>query len=141
MALNWKSTGSEVQNLIEAAEDDSQEQGNLITLRDSVVWATLAVGFPGKEWSITEKNWREFFQRVYQWERLIGSYRTSPEGPIYLTPEEIHMCIGIYTNSGNKTAAQWKKDMDLRWKEHANEKLRLYDREQRESKCESEEAA
>jgi len=139
MALDWKSTGSEVQNLIEAAEDDSQEQGNLITLRDSVVWATLAVGFPGKEWKITESNWREFFQRVYQWERLIGAYRNDSNGPVYFTPEEIHMCIGIQTNAGGKTAAQWKKDMDLRWKEHANDKLRLYDQEQCEA--ENEEAA
>lgn len=129
MSLDWRSTGTEIQQRIEAAEDDSVEQGNLIALRDSVVWATLAVGFPGKEWKITESNWREFFQRAYQWERMVGAYRNDSKGPAYFTPEEIHMCIGMHTNAGGKTAAQWKKEMDLRWKERANNQLWRYDRD------------
>ena len=134
MALNWKSTGSKVQDMIEAIEDEeSQEFNRLVLLRNSVVWATLAVGFPGKEWSLTEKNWREFFQRVHQWERCVGAYRVGPGNEqIYLSPEDIRLCIGINSNAGNKTAAAWKKEMDMRWKEQANVRLRLYDHDQAE---------
>lgn len=127
MSLDWRTTGTEIQNQIEALEEGSKDQQLLILIRNSVVWATLAVQFPGDAWKLTEKNWKEFYQRVHHWERTMGSYMTSPDGPVYLTPENIHMCIGLVTNVGNLSRAKWKEQIVSRMEEQANRKIQEFE--------------
>jgi|TARA_B100000900_G_C20240030_1_gene577498 hypothetical protein len=85
---------------------------------NALIWGTMSVGLN----SITEKNWKEFYTRCYMIELIHGAWRYNDKGdPIRIQPEEVKEHIGLHTNATNYSNAQFKKQIDerFRWGAHA----------------------
>lgn len=93
MSLNWDI--SKVKNFEEMQETESG-------ITDAVIWLTMAVGFG----EITEDNVEEFAQRAALVQMVNGPWLVRG---IYVTEEMIRRRIGLGTNVGNETWAQWSK--------------------------------
>lgn len=113
MALAWDATACDLPTPL----DD-----NLSNTRQSLIFATMVVGIN----EITADNARDFFLRVNFYERLMGAYRFAvdtekpDEGaqPLLFTYEDILQFVGLRTNAGRITDAQFRKNMwenHLRW--------------------------
>ena len=96
------------------------ENGEMKVLTSSLIWATMAVGIN----KITEKNALDFYKRVNAFERIFDAYRTSAEGPVYFTLEEIRQHIGLYTNASPLTEAEFRKNLFLRHSQEIDYKQR-----------------
>jgi hypothetical protein len=58
---------------------------------------------------ITEDNWREFYARLHLLELMNGAYAHTPNGPYYITREQIKRRIGLRTNASALTQLQFTK--------------------------------
>lgn len=78
---------------------------------ESLIWSTMAIGMN----KITEKNWEEFAIRMEVLQVMRGARLTesSAEGfrDRFITPEEIHRHVGLYTNADTLTGTAFKKRM------------------------------
>jgi hypothetical protein len=72
---------------------------------ESLLFLTMVVGMC----EITQKNWREFYTRIFMLERTHGSYFYKDGKPDYYTPAEIQAHIGLGTNASNLTKTQFNK--------------------------------
>lgn len=105
MALTWDNTA--VKDIDSLTDDES-------ATIEALIWATMAVGIN----HITLDNARDFYARVSFWEKIAGAYRFDPNGPVYLTPEDVLRFVGLRTNASPKTKAQFYKsawDCHIRW--------------------------
>lgn len=72
--------------------------GKMKTVTKCLIHATALVGMS----RITDKNWREFYQRLYAVERILGPRRTKMNDgevvKIYFTPEDVREHTGLSTN-------------------------------------------
>jgi hypothetical protein len=85
----------------------------------ALTFLTMGIGMN----SITEKNWKEFYDRVNTWERTVGPQLwrgdISKDDPRnWITPLEVYMHIGLGTNASSKTDAQFLKDCFANLKDH-----------------------
>ncbi len=93
-------------------------------ITNGLTWATMSVGIN----VITEKNWKEFYQRQWQLSRLsLNGFiyldyvccsskkcENNSDGPIKtrpFTPKEVYDHIGLSTNANTFTKAQWNKQI------------------------------
>ena len=64
---------------------------------------------------ITDKNWEQFYNRVYAWERIVGCslYKGNTKTliPYYITKDDIKRMIGLRTNASTMTSTQFKKHL------------------------------
>lgn len=112
MSLNWQCTDTpawkEIKPLTERTQADltDQEIRQLESFRhwrDKIVWATVVTGYPKGSWKITESNLDEMHERLNVYFLLIQSS--------LLTREMIESFVGLSTNAGNMTTAQFNKSM------------------------------
>ncbi len=103
MSLDWNA-----ENVRAFERLHSTNTGWLIT--DSLIWASLFTGMR----EITAANWREVYTRTKAAHHVTGLcvYRTMGDGaPIErsITPGMVRRRIGLRTNTGGKTKAQFTK--------------------------------
>lgn len=81
---------------------------------NALIFGTMAIGMN----SITDSNWKEFYNRLNMWERAVGPQLWRGDIPKndprnFVTPLEVYMHIGLHTNASSKTLNQFLKDV---WK-------------------------
>ena len=130
MSVNWDS--SKCAAYIEAHKfsSDSKEWRDYVDLRDSLIWALVAIGFPPKsEWAINKKNWRKVYARLFFFEKCTDAYRQFNNAPdMFFSPEEVQSMIGLSVNAGNKTDAEFRKHCFTLMGRDVESALRNYDR-------------
>lgn len=97
MALNW--------NLSKCADHEELMTDATWRITDIMIWATMFVGIP----EITESNYKEFYARLSLIERLNGTFLNLNGSPRYITLEEVERRVGLSTNAGTITRAQFTK--------------------------------
>jgi hypothetical protein len=83
--------------------EEGDEETTMNPVTNALIWATLTVGI-GK---ITDKNVDEFAARLRIMEKIDGYYLIEDGKSRGITDEEFIAHIGLYTNVGNETRAQW----------------------------------
>ena len=132
MSLNWNVAETQAWKDAQDHDEDSPEWLEFVNLRETLIWATLMTGYPAKSsWEITENNWEVMFERLHIVERVFGAYRfkhgeDNTRRPIYVTPDDVKSFIGMRTNAGNKTAAEFNKMVMNKLKENARNKMADY---------------
>lgn len=97
MALTWDAT---------AVRDYDQLTDNERVTRESLIWATMAIGMG----EITDENAMEFYTRLSLLEKVTGASRFDGEGkPLFFSPEDVKRFVGLRTNVFPKwTKAKFK---------------------------------
>lgn len=76
-------------------EDDGEGNRVHTTRTQAMIWMCLHIGIG----EITEKNYREYWTRVYAWESALGaSIRDGQGNPVPLSLSDVHDYIGLTTN-------------------------------------------
>jgi hypothetical protein len=88
---------------IKTPTEEDPEATTMNPVTNALIWATLTVGI-GK---ITDKNVDEFAARLRIMEKIDGYYLVQDGEGRGITDEEFIAHIGLYTNVGNETRAQW----------------------------------
>lgn len=122
MSVNWEDNSSPARLKAHAAANESGEFDHTVPtwdiycdLREALIWALLATGFPAKsEWAITEKNWEALYARLHVLERVNGCQRRYNNGShktrdMFFTVEEVKSMVGLSVNAGNKTDTEFRK--------------------------------
>lgn len=97
MSLNWNMQA--VKDL-DAIKDDN-------AINEVIIFATMFIGMH----SITDKNAREFYQRLNLMEKVDGTYTyINGNEPYYITQEDINKRIGLTTNASDFSRAElWRR--------------------------------
>ena len=124
MAVHWQDSTSPARiKALAAAEASGEFDPKVPTwdiycdLREALIWALLSVGFPkDSPWEITEKNWQKIYVRLNILEKANGCRRIYNNGThksreVFFTPQEIESMVGLSVNAGNKSDAEFKKNM------------------------------
>ena len=74
---------------------------------EALIWAGNNLGYN----QITEKNYKEIFIRMNMWEHGVQAYRTTSDGVIFFTLEDVKKHIGLATNWSPKTNAAFNKHL------------------------------
>jgi hypothetical protein len=98
MSLNWNIEKVKDWKEIADGGDESVTTGVLVDL-------TMSVGFG----TITKTNADEFYARVHLMELINGAYRNKAGKPIMFTKEDIVRRIGLDTNAGTFSRAEFIK--------------------------------
>ena len=115
MSVTWNAGNTEANKVAYQFEEASPQWREYCSLRESLIYAMLVVGFPPKSrWVITNSNWKQVFKRLYMFERATYSWRTKSDKKgnidrVYFTPEEIKSMVGFEVNAGNKSDAEFNK--------------------------------
>lgn len=73
---------------------------------DAIVWATLVIGVS----EITAKNYQQVFERLSLYQRITGPLlEYADDVKVYVTLEDVQAFIGLSTNAGRMTDAEWLK--------------------------------
>ena len=94
MSLNWNLTN--IKNYREVCYDQDDD---LNPVTEALIWSTLAVRLG----SITEKNYRLFYNRFRMLEAVRGSWSHTKDGPRLMTLDEVKDHIGLSTNVTDET--------------------------------------
>ena len=102
MSLDWNV------NKIKNHDQVCFTNGEMNHSTEMLIFLTMVVGIN----QITEKNAREFYERLAIYERLSGAFRTTHvEGggrtEVRFTPQEVEAHIGLSTNADSLTANQF----------------------------------
>ena len=102
MALHW--------NLNKIESDDAKfEERDGETFMHPITHALIFHTINVNMGEITEKNWKEFYSRVYAWEHTFGPLlRNEKLEEVYITPDDVKDRIGLVTNVTTKTANRMK---------------------------------
>jgi hypothetical protein len=92
MSLNWEATN--IPDYEELKTDAEWEKTN------TLIWVTLVLQYG---WELTDKNLDMAWERLYAFQKV-----TNRE---YLTYADLKRRVGLSTNSGTMTDAQWKKHL------------------------------
>jgi hypothetical protein len=128
MSVNWEDSTSPARlKAVEAANASGEFDSTVPTwdiycdLREALIWALLITGFPPKSgWGLNEDNWKAIYCRLQILERVNGCSRRynngagNPTRDMYFTALEVESMVGLSVNAGNKTDAEFKKDI---WKQ------------------------
>ena len=119
MALNWNL--EDVENWKELfTEKNEQGDSKMELTYQRIIMQTIHVGIR----SITEKNWKKFYNRVYMLERVGGAgyYSTlklldgtKKMQPIYITEDDVKRMIGLRTNASEFSKTQFLKELSLHY--------------------------
>jgi hypothetical protein len=116
MSLDWSVESMKNFDVLTTLTGDSPADldRKWLPLTEALVWATMHIGIN----SITEKNWQEFYYRLNKWERLTGtSLRVfNSEVTRYITPLEVYMHIGLYTNASSLSKKEFNEKLERNYK-------------------------
>lgn len=142
MSVSWETKDCEAyETALKAAEVSGEFDYKVPTwdifcdLREALIWGMLGVKFPAKSsWGITEENWEAVYLRLRIYEKVTGCSRIYNNGrhksrEMYFQPEEIKSMIGFSVNSGNQTDAQFKKYIQDKLLDDAQQHLKSYKRD------------
>lgn len=118
MALNWsikdvKQYKRLYRKLVKGEEgySDTEVLKRLKQVPNQIIFLTMTIGMR----EITDKNWKQFYYRVYAWERIVGVQfykgNTKKLIPMYITKDDVKRMIGLHTNAGTMTSTQFKKHL------------------------------
>lgn len=104
MALNWNIT-----NCQDSASLQTDEEW---PITNALIWSTMSVGIR----DITEKTIPEFYARLSVWESVVGPmfYEQDDAGKPTergVTLDDLRKRIGLHTNAGSMTRAEWRKNL------------------------------
>ena len=86
------------------ADGHSVTRMNPVTNR--LVWLTMSIGIR----YITEKNFEQFFHRVFIYEHAVGASRYDKDrNEKFFTLQEVHDNIGLRSNADERTEANFRK--------------------------------
>lgn len=100
MALTWN-----IKNVKDWKKKQRKQRNKLVL--NVLIWSTLVVGFG----CITEKNYKKFYARLTAMEHLNGAYLYKGKKPDYITLEDVEMWIGLKTNAGDFSAADFERKL------------------------------
>lgn len=103
MSLNWDAT--KIANYEELQTDEEWAKTN------SLIWVSIVLQYG---WELTEKNVDEAWNRLFAF-NSIARHKDD------LTYADLKRRIGLKTNSGEMTNAQWRKHLDSIITRKANE--------------------
>lgn len=98
MALNWNV--EKCDNYKTLVNEDEWAVTN------ALIWATMAVGIR----EITKANFQKFYDRVHEIETTRGSWLRMNGKPSYIKLADVKKRIGLYTNAGTFTDAQFRRN-------------------------------
>ena len=98
MSLNWNITN--VENW-KKKQKSKKKSANL----NALIWATLIIGVG----NITKKNYKKFYARLTAYEHLHGTFMYKGNKPYYITLEDVEEWIGLHTNAGDCSAAEFER--------------------------------
>ena len=127
MSVNWKCSDCEAFKAIKELGDEDEAVQEFRWLRDSLIYALLATGFPSKSpWEITEGNVDEVFLRLSSLEKIGGAYRVrhSTQEDIPFTYDEVRSMIGLRVNAGNKSHTEWLRHLWTIHKDNAKHQIK-----------------
>lgn len=75
--------------------DHPTEKGKWHPVTEALIWATLGAGFGNIK---DEKAADEFADRVLMLQAVNGGYLQGKDGDVYVTREDVHNHIGMWTN-------------------------------------------
>jgi len=104
MALNWALTKVKDKDWV------CFNDGEMKPKTETLIFITMTVGMG----NITEKNYKEFYLRLYMYEKLFGTFYTTTLGPNPYTEEDIKAHIGLSTNANKMTRQQFVKGALMR---------------------------
>lgn len=96
---------------VEFVDNGDDDCRRLSSVTQAIIFATMSIGMN----RITDRNWAEFFSRVYAVEQLRGAGqkgigKDGKQLDVYLQPLDIRAHIGLRTNAATLTTTQfWKK--------------------------------
>ncbi len=129
MSLDWKLTDiKDYKELCWREDPDDSELRILNPVTKALIFRTMSVGMG----DITEKNWKDFYERLYFLQLLDGPEitGTDSEGEIVqrsITPEEVHRHVGLHTNVWPKEgAAAWRNRMWKGTQRESRRRIREY---------------
>lgn len=115
MALTWDLT--EIENhkalWIETNETDSETGEPLFKLdpvTECLIWISIATGM-GDGWKLTRQYAPEFYARVKMLEKIGGPLLTRGSEPYDITWDDVKRHVGLQTNAGKKTRAEFVKNL------------------------------
>ncbi len=111
MSLNWDL--SEIENHEELFVTHEDGERYLDGLTNGFIWATMATGLD-KGWKLTEEFAPEFYARLKALEKWVGPMVTKNGQDYFVTFADVQRRIGLQTNAGSKTRAQFIKDLVAR---------------------------
>jgi len=99
MSLDWNTKNCDEDTPIR------DKDGNLTPSAQTIIFMCMLVDMP----EITEKNYKDFFDRVELYEHVLGPARLTPKGePRYTTIDEVYQFRGLSTNVALKTRAAFE---------------------------------
>tara|TARA_B110000503_G_C7106067_1_gene395966 strand:- start:269 stop:661 length:393 start_codon:yes stop_codon:yes gene_type:complete len=118
MALNWsiekvKGYKRLYRKLVkgERGYSDTEVRKQLKQVPNQMIMLTMTIGMR----DITDKNWEQFYNRIYTWERIVGVQfyhrKRNKMTPMYITKDDVKRMIGLHTNASTMTPAQFKKHL------------------------------
>ena len=132
MALTWDISKIKDHKALWVPDPDNKEMFQLNTKTDALIWMMLFIGV----YDITEENVGEVFERTAMYERVGGSIcKKRVKGRIEDDPftyEDICRHVGLKTNAGNMTRAQFAKRLIERLRRDASAKLSWQKKEKEE---------
>jgi len=139
MSVSWQDDSSPARlKAVEAANVSGEFDPDVPTwsiyadLREALIWALLSTGFPPRsEWAITESNWKQLYVRLQILETTRGCFRIYNNGglasrEVWFTPAEVKSMIGLSVNAGNKSDAEFRKQIFRLLDEDATGKLNRF---------------
>ena len=106
MALHWDL--AEIEDWKQLfKEEDEHGNSEMKSVHETILFHTMNVGIR----NITEKNWKQFFNRVQMWEKIRGVKYYTYEGnqPIYTTQDDVKRMIGLTTNASTFSKTEFLK--------------------------------
>ena len=118
MALNWSIENVKQYNRLyrkvvkgEQGYSDTEVRKQLKQVPNHLIMLTMTIGMR----DITDKNWEQFYNRIYAWERIVGvqfySHKRKKLTPMYITQDDVKRMIGLHTNASTMTPTQFKKHL------------------------------
>lgn len=92
---------------------------------ESLIFATMFIDMG----TITRLNWKEFYTRLYMYERTCGAMRRNAKGePLFFTPEDVRLHIGLSCNVTETSKASYHARLANIMREGAGRAIREEER-------------
>ncbi len=89
MSLDWNAEA--IINIGALLKDDIKK-----TMLETAVFLSLLIGMN----SVTRKNHKEWYRRIWVWEAVQGASRTAGNGDdVFFTKQEVYSLVGLKTNA------------------------------------------
>lgn len=104
MSLNFSLTKIKNWQTLCYKSDNAED---LTGTTQTIIFMALGIGVP----DITVKTLDRFWHRTFILEHAFGAWRSTPEGVVYFTRDEIAQYTGLQTNASSMTDAEFMKKL------------------------------